>query len=56
MGLTQKDIAKMLNISTRTYKRIELGNMTVAELGEIAKILKFNVQIILDENTIGTFF
>lgn len=53
-NLTQKDLAKILNVSARTYKRMEMGNLTMNQVIEIGKILSFSVQIVPDECKIYT--
>lgn len=53
-GLLQKDIAKMLNVSTRTYKRMEDGNLTLNQVVTMGRILSFSVQLIPDECKIYT--
>lgn len=48
-GYRQSDMAKIMKVSTRTYKRMEAGNITLNQLADIGKVLGFSVQIVPDE-------
>lgn len=53
-GMLQKDIAKILNISTRQYKRWEEGKITMEQMALLGKILGFSIQFVPDECKIYT--
>lgn len=45
-GITQKQIAKYLGVSVRTYQRIEEGNMSLEELAMISSYLDLAVLVL----------
>ncbi len=54
--LTQKDLAKFLNVNQRTYSRYELGQhaMTIEVICKLADFYEVSVDYLLKRTTIKT--
>lgn len=45
-GITQKQIAKFMGVCTRTYQRMEEGNLTLEELAMISSYLDMVILVL----------